>query len=809
MQSERYRSYFPADNAPDRDTDVGFVGVNELHAPQIVEPGYVTFARNTRFTGGVIQPRKGVAKLPWINRSGLADSIAQPFDTIHGVGTYSAPDGLLWNIIAADGGVYRTRQHNAAMPVSLPSGVVLTGSVTFEQALEGLIMFRGREADPLIMASFDAGFRSVTQKPNAITGAGTENATDGTLPIPRAERGTLIGNRLFIPYETEEERDIVIISDFLNVTRYAPVRSAARINQGSNDRLVTVRKFSENAALAFKEASVFLMGNILGDLTQMTLDELIKEYGLCGARTPAMVGSDMWFLAQQRGVVSIRQTEQGKLQGVDLPKSALLDQTMRRVNWGVAKTTATAVFSQNKYYLALPLDDAKGCGPNMLTGKVFDIDGGTEVPVLPGKRYRFTPGAGETLVNDTEEIDSASEFVAAELSVVIAGPASGALGSKLCRVWEDVNNAIVVYDTLQQAWAGYDDGTAMMVADWTFGSYEGAERLMYVGVDGFVNLLDELPADEAAYWTLADEDLCEGLTASAALVSIAVTPGATYRWIRDVRWGQLINGSQTLTESGDFIAQTPTIALYNASWATFPAVDSIIQAHRWELVEEWVDQEWITRAYGGQAIGRKKWSDLEMHVETWFPSYRVTCSTEGNRGEAQIVPKSGQWATRSNQVYDWPWNAPTWDITNANDDHGKPHRQDYSVVLDDDDVDAYGILPGLTYFVESRDVETPCSIVYNGSTYTNQTTFVGVPGQSSWSVTVGDPVVYAPGSYVLLGDNGINFSRTQEDVQELRVPPSCRGRGVQIRFRCNQGFVGVKGLAPSGTFSTRAKGVRN
>lgn len=807
MQSERYRSYFPNDNAPDRDVDVGFVGVNELHSPQMVEPGYVTAARNTRFTNGVVQARKGVAKLPWINRSGLSDTGAQPFDAIHGVGTYSAPDGALWNIIAADGGVFRARQHNAAARIALPAGVVLAGEVTFEQSLEGLVMFRGLDADVLIMPSFDAGFRSVTSTPNAVSGVGTENPTAGTLPIPRAVRGTLIANRLFIPYETETERDMVLVSDFLNVTRYAPVRSAGRISQGSNDRLVAIKKFSENAALCFKEASVYILSNILGDLEEMALDDFIKEYGLCGARTPVMVGADMWFLAQERGVVSIRQTEQGKVQGVDLPKSALMDRTMRRVNWGVAKSTATARFHANKYYLAIPLEDAKGCGPNMLASKVFGV-GSLEVPVLPGKRYRWEAGVGEELSNDIENLSETSEFVAAELAVLLTSAAGGAVQSKLCRVWENVNNAVLVFDTLTQAWAGVDDGSSFSVSDWTVGSYDGVERLMFVGADGFVNLVEELPADESAYWALGSTNLCAGITATGPSVFVSVVPGATYRWVRDVNWGILVNGTETLTESGDWIAQTAQVQIYNASWAAQPSVDSLLHEHRWELVEEWPDWDWVSRAYGGQTIGRKKWTDLEMHVETWYPGYQVTCIPEGNRGEFQVLPRVGEWSNRSNRVYDKPWNKATWDPTNANDDHATPHRQDYSVLLDSVVVSAGGIQPGLVYFVESSAVNVACSILYNGVTYTNQTTFVGVLGQASWTITLGTPVVYPPGSYVLMGTNGIDFAKTQQDVQELRLPPSCRGRGLQIRVRSNQGSVAVKGLAPSGTFSTRAKGVR-
>lgn len=52
------------------------------------------------------------------------------------------------------------------------------------------------------------------------------------------------------------------------------------------------------------------------------------------------------------------------------------------------------------------------------------------------------------------------------------------------------NNAILVYSTLTQKWAGYDSSPAIKVRDWIKFPYEGAVRLGYVSTDGFLYQLD-------------------------------------------------------------------------------------------------------------------------------------------------------------------------------------------------------------------------------------------------------------------------------------------------------------------------------
>lgn len=66
----RHRAYWPLDDAPLKDGDGGFVGVDERLDPDILPPGMVASATNCRFRNGRVEPRAGVTILPWMKADG-------------------------------------------------------------------------------------------------------------------------------------------------------------------------------------------------------------------------------------------------------------------------------------------------------------------------------------------------------------------------------------------------------------------------------------------------------------------------------------------------------------------------------------------------------------------------------------------------------------------------------------------------------------------------------------------------------------------------------------------------------------------
>jgi hypothetical protein len=87
----RYRAYWPLDDAPLRDGDSGFVGVDERLDPELLGPGMVASATNCRFRNGLAEPRKGITILPWMKADGRT-----PFLTSNSMAVWKvSPPGTL------------------------------------------------------------------------------------------------------------------------------------------------------------------------------------------------------------------------------------------------------------------------------------------------------------------------------------------------------------------------------------------------------------------------------------------------------------------------------------------------------------------------------------------------------------------------------------------------------------------------------------------------------------------------------------------------------------------------------------------
>lgn len=72
----RYRAYYPRDDAPLHDGDAQFLGVEERLDPAIVPAGRVSSATNCRFRKGNVEPRKGIGILRCMKADGTT-----PFTT--------------------------------------------------------------------------------------------------------------------------------------------------------------------------------------------------------------------------------------------------------------------------------------------------------------------------------------------------------------------------------------------------------------------------------------------------------------------------------------------------------------------------------------------------------------------------------------------------------------------------------------------------------------------------------------------------------------------------------------------------------
>jgi hypothetical protein len=353
----QHRSYDRGDDQPVAEGDGAFLGVDLRRDPGQLEPGLLADAVNLRFREGRAAPRRGIRLLAWGARheAGYGPGDVLPYGNVAGAGVFNDPLGSgQWLIIATTSGVFKARPGTTGSAMPLPSGFTIPERVQIIQTFSGLVMLRGADLDPIFCNDLDVGWRALPV------------ADSGKVPLPPSSNGVYFQNRLFVINEDDDPdvKDGVFVSDFGTVNdalQGDALYNNFRINQGSRDSLVGLYRFNDTTLLCFKEDSVYVVANVSGvnsDInTNAQLDAVTTEYGLRAPKAVVQVGNDVWFLAHRRGVCSIRQTEQNKLQGVDVPVSRDIDPLIKRINWQHAGN-ATMAFWDNKVYVAVPLDDA-------------------------------------------------------------------------------------------------------------------------------------------------------------------------------------------------------------------------------------------------------------------------------------------------------------------------------------------------------------------------------------------------------------------------------------------------------------------
>ena len=99
-----------------------------------------------------------------------------------------------------------------------------------------------------------------------------------------------------------------------------------------------------------------------------------------------------------------------------------------------------------------------------------------------------------------------------------------------------------------------------------------------------------------------------------------------------------------------------------------------------DIAYESINTVFRTRGYHGRASGVKRFTRVQASLRTWWPKYTVKLLTPGV-GETSTIKDD---VTKSRVKYTRPHDAEDFDPTNINDDHATPHREDYSVLVDDD-----------------------------------------------------------------------------------------------------------------------------
>ena len=156
-------------------------------------------------------------------------------------------------------------------------------------------------------------------------------------------------------YGAFRARDEYVISGILEPLEYDMVGSHFRINKGSADWLVGIAPYQNDSVIVFMRKSIYLHSN-LNYVEESGPVIVTEEVGCLSRNTIATIGNNIFFLSDE-GVYSLSIAAELTLRGAGEPLSADIDDQIKRINVTFAHR-ACAIFCDNRYYLAVPLDNS-------------------------------------------------------------------------------------------------------------------------------------------------------------------------------------------------------------------------------------------------------------------------------------------------------------------------------------------------------------------------------------------------------------------------------------------------------------------
>lgn len=190
----------------------------------------------------------------------------------------------------------------------------------------------------------------------------------GFIYMPAPPFGIIHQSRLVLPFDYVTSgssgsatitnrgiRDEVIFSDILDTNTYDQIYGQFRLNAGSSDFIVGFLSFAEDKLVVFNRNSIHLISG--GEDPRTATSQVITgEVGCVARNTITQIGNNIMFLSDN-GLYSVSFQDLYNLRGDDLPVSTNIEATVNRINKEHV-SGALGVYFENKYYLAVPLDNA-------------------------------------------------------------------------------------------------------------------------------------------------------------------------------------------------------------------------------------------------------------------------------------------------------------------------------------------------------------------------------------------------------------------------------------------------------------------
>jgi hypothetical protein len=529
---------------------------------------------------------------------------------------------------------------------ALPSNAVSVAggagtSATFTLSWEVLAASMTNTGSGLFTAptvTFSATGSDVAATGTAVLGAAdsTMDATStGTVPtntdywtqvsniMPNSSSATYVQNRLVVAsayntstFTSDAKVDYIYASDILDeVHTYST--QIFRANKGSDEEIVDIAKASGNEVILFKDRSVDVVTSFYSDLSDVRIDTLLPNVGLAAPRAWAVSGSDVFFFAGRKGIMSIRQNELNSYQGVTVPLSEPIQSLIDRIDYRKQDQVRMA-YHDNKLYVAVPFKDLRTVSSqNLITTENYSTISGTPQPLLysgltVGNTYYYKLGKNELHIEDNSPKTfthvrltdgSFGQFTAGSTNVYFFpnGNSTEVTAQLTELAYGNGNNAILVFDFLNQQWTGYDSGTDISVKEFFKAQYNNTERLFFASNDGYINLVEE---------EFGGDESFDGTTASQLGISQ-------------------------------------------------------------------ISSDMTTRGYQAADPNTRMVRRGRINLKTWNPNFTVKVDNEGVEESQTVISNR----TKSRTKYYRPSYKADYVVSNTNDDHLDPYREDYSVQL--------------------------------------------------------------------------------------------------------------------------------
>jgi hypothetical protein len=190
----------------------------------------------------------------------------------------------------------------------------------------------------------------------------------GYIHQPAAPWGIVHERRLWMPYWYTSDvnptdrgiRDEIVASDIMDFDTVDVIGNQFRPSAGQSDYLVQLTPFTKDSLVVFNRKSIHLMSGISGSLADVSTNVVTTEIGCSARKSVVQVANQIMFLSDQ-GIYAVEFLDEYNLRGTGTPISETIQPFIDRINQDYVHLSC-AVYFDNKFWIALPLDIVPGGG---------------------------------------------------------------------------------------------------------------------------------------------------------------------------------------------------------------------------------------------------------------------------------------------------------------------------------------------------------------------------------------------------------------------------------------------------------------